>query len=343
MDCYTQVIDALGTPYVKLAASRWREMFRNKLIGRNELSRLAPHIKDPAQNIAKVQQHLQAPAQELAGAALDRYRDLSARQAALKIQQAGGHLTNKPGVGAGSFNGTPFVSPQTGTFIRGIASKNLASRASAQGLLATGKDLPDALYQRIAKPVDKSLFSSVAHHELAEAASQQAAKANSYHPAPVASHLGTAPYLAESLGQRDAEARTIMHRIRANTGYDDPAMYAKLKQHGMVGNYTPPLGGRAHRSLEHQAARLPVNEGAQKRLLTQTRMNIPPNTERKIQNVERAYDAIRKHIPQPYQGRLDAARNEWHNFWAQNTAKPYPFNKDDHEAVTNMLRNFTSL
>lgn len=343
MDCYEQVVEALGTPYVKLAASRWKTLARAGALGAEELQRLAPHVQNPAQNIAKVQQHLQAPAQELTGAALDRYRDLSARRAALKIQQAGGSLSNKPGVGAGSVMGVPFVSPQAGTTIRGFASKNTAVRGLAQGVLASGQDLPEAVYRRIAKPVDQSLFSSVAHHELAEAASQHAAAKGGYKPSPVASHMGTAPYLAENLTQRDAEALATMRKLRTTTGTDDPAMYAKLKQHGMVGNYTPPLGGRAHRSLEHQAARLPVQEGRLNRGMSGTRIEFTPNTERKLQRVERGYEAVRDHVPEKLRGPLDQVRDGWLKYKAENAAKPYPFNKDNPEDVRMMLRNFTSV
>lgn len=341
--------------FEKVAAPAWKKMLDAGRIGAGELSLMipgtpvrgnfhgVPEARPLAALLPKIRAALQAPGQELSGEALARYRDLSARRAAQKVTNAGGVLANKPGVGAASLMGVPHVSPQAGTTIRGFASKKAPVRGLAMTVMSSGQDLPEAIYKHVAKPVDKSLFSSVAHHELAEAASQHAAAHGGYKPSPVASHMGTAPYLAENLGQRDTEALGVMRRLRATTGVDDPAMYAKLKQHGMVGNYTPPLGGRAHRSLEHQAARLPVQEGGLNRGLTGARIEFTPNAERNIQRVEGVYDRVRGRIPEGVRAPLDTVREGWRKFRTENAAKPYPFSRDNPEQAQMMLRNFTSV
>jgi len=341
--------------FEKVAAPAWKKMLDAGRIGAEELSRMLPHTPVPGNYhgvpeaaalpklLPKVRAALQAPGQELSGEALARYRDLSARRAAQKVTNAGGVLANKPGVGAASLRGVPYVSPQAGTTIRGFDSKKAPERGLAGTVMLSGQDLPEAIYKHVAKPVDKSLFSSVAHHELAEAASQRAAAHGGYKPSPVASHMGTAPYLAENLGHRDAEALSLMRRLRATTGTDDPAMYAKLKQHGMVGNYTPPLGGRAHRSLEHQAARLPVLEGGMNRGMLGMRIEFTPNAERNIQRVGSVYDRMKGHLPDAVRAPLDRVHAGWQQFRTVNAAKPYSFSRDNPEQVQMLLRNFTSV
>lgn len=66
-----------------------------------------------------------------------------------------------------------------------------------------------------------------------------------------ASHAGVLPVLAERAGIQDLATLNAMSRMRQSNP-EDAATARILKQHGQVGNYVLPFGGKAHRSAEKQ-------------------------------------------------------------------------------------------
>jgi len=73
-----------------------------------------------------------------------------------------------------------------------------------------------------------------------------------------ASHLGPSAVVAENLGVQNPHVRNFMGLVRQYHP-EDAAVQRILRQHGMVGNYVPPLGGRTMRSVERAVEKIPVS------------------------------------------------------------------------------------
>lgn len=255
----------------KIAESAWQRALRLGQIGSKELGRIAGGTPVPANGrgwLQGIRQSLTSFASDLHGPSLDQHRQLQSKLTAPLMSHYGTNPKNLPGVGPATAMGQTYVSPQTGTMIRELAEGSTPRRLAATATMASGQELPKGLYERFKKPEDSGLTNAVLRHELGEQRMSQAMTANAYASNPFASHLGPAADMAERLGQRDPRVVETMDRVRATMGKDDPAARRLFRQHGAVGSYTPPLGGRAHRSLEAAIERMPVHEGNQNRAMT---------------------------------------------------------------------------
>ena len=214
-----------------------------------------------------IRQGLGSFASDLEGAALNRHRQLQEKLTPALQAHYNVSPKNLPGVGPATVMGNTYVSPQTGTAIRELVEGSTPRRLAATAVMASGQDVPKPLYERLRRPEDASITNSVIKHELAEQRMMQSKGHGVYPGNPFASHLGPSADMAERLGQRDPRAVEVMTKARAQLGKDDPRAATLMRQHGMVGNYVPPLGGRAHRSLESAIEQMPVNEGGMNRFM----------------------------------------------------------------------------
>lgn len=276
--------------FVKMAAPRWQKMLDAGRIGAEELARMLPGHKLPGNAHAaseasalpkflpKIREALQAPGKELNPRALENYRKGVAQRAEEGVRRAGGSLRNVPGSGPSAVLqpntrsflpgesptiAVPYVSSQAGTQLRLYADKNPVKSFGGQVLLGMPGDLATRHYRKIEQPVDRSIFGGVATHEGMEAHMLNQAIKGHIPLVPIDEHNGSAAVLRERLGMRDHEALGVMNRLRGQSRRADGVILNKrLREAGAVANYTPPLGGRAHRSLDHQIARTPVTESA---------------------------------------------------------------------------------
>lgn len=111
---------------------------------------------------------------------------------------------------------------------------------------------------RAVRPEDPAVTAAVVRHERGERAHHRA-MTEGLPGNFISSHLGAGPILAERLGERDPRVLEVMSRLRAKSPEDTAVMRA-LRQHGGVGGYVPPLGGRAHRSLEGAVSQMPTQQ-----------------------------------------------------------------------------------
>ena len=286
MDLYAWIV------FEKTAASKWQRMLDAGQIGLEELKRLAPRAvaKAEAQGVrratpslrAEARTLLQAPAQELYGEALSRRQHLEPMLESLSIRRAGGstrdtsrrgpHIEQKPNLmsfisGQPKTLAAPVVDAQAGTQLRHASDDGAIGRFKAQMLAGAGP-LPPEVYRGIERPVDRSLFRMTGAHERMEAHGVNLMDRGLLPPNMIASHMNEAVVPAERLATRDAEALARMDNIRKEDGSDGYALWKRWREAGLVANHTPPLGGRANRSVAHQIARTPATEAAHLRMLT---------------------------------------------------------------------------
>lgn len=147
----------------------------------------------------------------------------------------GDALRVNPGpLGAANIAGTVLMNPDKfPQFLKGIAER-------------TGMPLPnipDSAWPAITK--------AVLDHEKAEGVQLGNVLAGEAASAAHASHAGLLPLLAERMNVQDPHAVAVMNWMRKLNPEDRKAARI-LKQHGQVGNYVLPFGGKAHRSAEAQ-------------------------------------------------------------------------------------------
>lgn len=255
----------------KIAESAWQRALRLGQIGSKELSQIAGGAPVPASGrgwIQGIRKSLTSFASDLHGSALDRHRQLQDKLTPALMAHHGTTPQNLRWIGPATAGGDTYVSPQTGTMLRELAEGSMPRRLAATATMASGKDLPEALYRRLKRPEDASITNAVLKHELGEQRMALSTARSKYAPNPFASHFGPAADMAERLGTRDPRAMEVMDRLRASTGKDDPRARKIFREHGMLGSYTPPLGGKTHRSIEGAIERMPVDEGAMNRALS---------------------------------------------------------------------------
>lgn len=325
----------------KTAAAAWQRALRAGTIGAAEIQRLAPHASPS--NLAGVRSHLQTPGTELSGAALNRYQHGAEARSKLKVLASpSGMLKNHPTVGPGVIpsmeGGQIGVSTQVGTTLRLMSGRG-ATKAVAQGAMVSGKEIPQSLYSRLAEPGDRSLFASTAAHELAERQGMSAMRHGTLNANPVASHISVAPLLAERIGQRDSEALRVFDQLRATTGKDDPRVRKKLREMGMVANYTPPLGGRAHRSMEAYTAGMPIEDAVMNRYLMGGRITPTREGAQTAARWGNRYDRVKKYLPEQTVKNLDELRSGYHAV----LNRPLAFNKQDPAQVRALTATYTSV
>lgn len=325
----------------KTAAAAWQRALSAGTLGAKDLQRLAPHASPS--NIAGIRSHLQTPGVELAGDALARYqRGAEARSKLKVLATPSGMLKNHQGIGPGvkpSIDGGQIgVSPQAGTTLRLMSGRG-ATKALAQGAMVSGKEIPQSLYSRLAEPVDRSLFASTAAHELAERQGMSAMGHGTLAANPVASHISVAPLLAERIGQRDSEALHLFDQLRATTGKDDPRVRKKLREMGMVANYTPPLGGRTHRTMETYTAGMPIRDAAMNRFTLGGRITPTREDAQTAARWGNRYDRVKKYLPNQTVKNLDELRSTYHEV----LNRPLSFNKQDPAQARALTGTYTSV
>lgn len=180
-----------------------------------------------------------------------------------------------------------FVSPDAGTSLR-ILSENKKGSGLLAGLqMESGKRIPPRLAARLRKPQDPGITNSIVAHELAEKAMLDAVSKGYKAPA-VASHAGPGAVLAERVGVKDPAVLDAFDKLRTLSA-DDAEIMRLAKQHGMVGNYVPAPGGRAHRSLDLALERAAVGiPAAQNRIRVSQPVTGP--LRRRMEMAQRAAD-----------------------------------------------------
>lgn len=278
-----------------MAESAWQRALRLGQIGSHELGRIAGGAPVPASGrgwLQNIRQNLTSFASDLQGAALDRHRQLQDKLTAPLMAHHGTKPKNLPVYGPATVMGETFVSPQTGTMIRELAEGSTPRRLAATATMASGQNLPEGLYQRFKRPEDASITNAVLKHELGEQRMMQSTARGKYSPNLFASHLGPAADMAERIGTRDPRAVEVMDRLRSSMGKDDPRARKLFREHGAVGSYTPPLGGKAHRSLEAAIERMPVHEGNLNRAMTGAPFT--GDTKKWLKSTQRAGQALQQ-------------------------------------------------
>ena len=324
----------------KIAESAWQRALRLGQIGSKELGRIAGGAAVPSTGrgwLSNIRQNLTSFASDLHGPALDRHRQLQAKLTAPIMTHHGVNPKNLPVYGPATVMGQTYVSPQAGTMIRELAEGSTPRRLAATATMVSGQDLPKGLYERFKKPEDAGLTNAVLRHELGEQRMSQAMAANKYPSNPFASHWGPAADMAERLGQRDPRVVETMDRVRSTTGKDDPAARKLFRQHGAVGSYTPPLGGRAHRSLEAAIERMPVHEGTENRAMTGAPFT--GSTKTWLERGQRAGELLQQ---APHATLREGGKN-LHEVMTQHLARPMRHQQPDQEQVRNHIAYLSGL
>lgn len=220
----------------KLSAAAWERALREKRITPEDAARIHPSIPKILSSAGDereyyqrgVRQALSEYAPELTGRSLTQHRELQRRRFPI--------VAKRENVSTDTLFGAPvaFSAPE-GTMV----SKGMAAQ------------LREGLGANVAPASDPSSLMATLQHELAERRHMEG-MAHGIPLTPVASHAGTAPILAERLATRDPDTHKLFHQIRNLP--EDAAVGKLLKRFGATGNYTPPLGGRAHRTLERAVA-----------------------------------------------------------------------------------------
>lgn len=172
-----------------------------------------------------------------------------------------------PGFGPSTLVGQPYVDPDAGTFMRHWMNPKPAQAWAGMHATVTPQVIPEGIRARLRRPEDAGITRAVQKHELAESALFQGMSSGAIRPNFMASHLGSAPLLAERIGVQDPAVQQLFDRLRS-VSREDTSATRLLRQHGMVGNYVPPLGGKTHRTLERGISQMPttIREGGARRL-----------------------------------------------------------------------------
>lgn len=242
--------------FIKTSAPRWQKLLQRGRLGAQELGRI---------EAAGGRAGMSSWGEMLGGAELARHRALEQKLvrpygAAHNIQPH-----NFPLIGPATVDGQVYVDPNSGSLLRQFAdpAQGLPVRGAAAVALTSPVPWPEVLMSRIRKPQDAGITRAIQRHELGEAGIMR----NQLKPNLISSHLGPGPLIAERMGVKDPEVWKTLDQTRA-MGREDPAVMKLLRQHGMVGNYVPPLGGRVHRSMERATSKAPASlwESGWKRL-----------------------------------------------------------------------------
>jgi len=284
----------------KAAAPRYlREMMKNNLSG-SDLQRLG------GTGSAAIRRGLQTAATDLNPQQLSRHRHLQGLLGNATATFEGGALKNFRGAGPAMAFGTTHVSPQAGTMLRHTV-EGRGKTVKMMGL-ASGKDIPSALYKHVSKPEDAGFYRSILNHERGERTMFQGVSNGSYKPNFFASHLGPTADLAERQGVRDPRVHELLDKMRTTMGKDDPRAHKLFRQAGVVAGNAPPLGGRAHRSLERRIEQMPsaLGEGGAKRIAVGAPL---PQYAKGLGRAQTVLDKVAPHVPVQYRDPMNEIRN----------------------------------
>jgi len=214
-------------------AARWEKMMRAGQLSAHDVARLQKETGE--KNLAGVKNKLQAFSSPLNPEQLARHEQLHYKLTPHVERHLGVTPTDRPA----------YYAPREDTIY--------ASR---------GAD--DKLSLRFVPYVPSSSYRSALEHEAAERRMTRAFRSGRYNLIANArtAHAGPGAVIAERLGFQNPQTRAFSDRMRLAPSKKDPfdeIIHRKLKQHGLVGNYVMPLGGRAHRSVDanlQQDARL---------------------------------------------------------------------------------------
>jgi hypothetical protein len=214
-------------------AARWEKMMRAGQLSAHNVARLQKETGE--KNLAGIKNKLQAFSSPLNPEQLARNEQLHYKLTPHVERHLGVTHTDRPA----------YYAPREDTIY--------ASR---------GAD--DKFSLRYVPYVPPSAYRTTLEHEAAERRMGRAVRSGRYNPIANAqtAHYGPGAVIAERLGVQNPQTRALSDRLRLAPSEKDPfdeIIHRKLKQHGLVGNYVMPLGGRAHRSVDanlQQAAHL---------------------------------------------------------------------------------------
>ena len=140
----------------------------------------------------------------------------------------------------------------------GVLFPSLPGEGDAYTMLRTGQVHADQNTWRAAGEknfgtLPPSAYRSTLEHEFAESRMVRGEKDKRYIAREFATHKGPAAVIAERLGFQNPDVHAYRDLLREDNPLympGDQVIQKKLRQHGMVGNYVMPLGGRAHRSID---------------------------------------------------------------------------------------------
>ena len=323
--------------FFKAAAPRYlRELQRGALSLRDKL-RLGGNTP------ASIRKNLATAATDLDPAQLSRHRRLQGLLGEAVSRHEGAQLRNKAMAGPAMANGMVHVSPQAGTQLRVMSENPKLAPLTMAGIM-TGRDMPESVAKHLAKPQDPAIYRSILNHERGERAMFHATVAGQYRPNFFASHLGPAADLAERQGVRDPAVHELFDRIRQNTGKDDPRAFKLLRQAGVVAGNAPPLGGRAHRSIEERIARMPTatEEGGMKRVMMGAPMVGPERA--KTEALQRRLSQARNHpLAQHAPERVLEVAKTLDDSLGEVLARKHTPRFNSQADVHNFIKNFSSL
>jgi hypothetical protein len=223
----------------KTAKARWQKEYEKELAQRaglppKELKRVITH-EQIGGGIADIKKQYQAFASPLKTPEQVQRRAKLDRKLTDWYMRHGDALRVNPGpLGAINLAGTVMMDPDK--FPQFL--KNIAERS--------GRPLPN-----IPESAWPAITKAVLEHERAEGVQLGNVVSGQHASAAHASHAGLLPLLAERMNVQDPHAVKVMDWLRQLNSEDKKTARA-LKQHGQVGNYVLPFGGRAHRSAEKQ-------------------------------------------------------------------------------------------
>ena len=315
----------------KGAAPRYLQELNKGALGLREKIRLGGSTS------ALMRKNLQTAATDLNPDQLARHRRLQGMLADATMKFEGGKPINFPGAGPSTVAGVPHVSPQVGTTLRHIL-ETPGARTPMYVQLASGKEMPGSIHRRISKPEDQGFYRSIVNHERGERAMYDGLSGGTYDLNPFASHLGPAANLAERQGVRDPRVHALLDKLRVLHGKDDPRANKLLRQVGVVAGNAPPLGGRAHRSLERLIERMPAanNEGGWRRYATGAPVS---GDEKNLSRAHNVVDRISQYAPERYKERINAIRDRLAEPLTRQPRQLYRTQQEVH----NHIANFSSL
>jgi hypothetical protein len=327
----------------KTAVPRWEALERAGLLGGEDLARLVNAAHPAAGEAAAIRQGLQAAATDLSPAQLARHRVLRGLQASNIARLEGVKPQNIPGMGAATTAHSVHVAPHTGTSMR-FASKFPTSKLEGVAGMAGNMmpTLPPWLTNFLQHPEDPVLQHSILNHELGEKALFNASQAKNYTPRPIASHFGAAPDVIERMSTfRDPAANAAMDRLR-QLHPEDAWLSKKMRQFGATPGAPMPVGGRAHRALEHQTMTQAPLSGQTIGRRFQTEAPLPPAAQEAVRTgaatANKWADRIKPFLPSNMRKNVGDLQGHVNQYLEPALARPTPV-EDPHKLVA-ALTNF---
>lgn len=214
-------------------AARWEKMMRAGQLSAHDVARLQKETGE--KNLAGIKNKLQAFSSPLSPAQLARHEQLHDKL-------------------------TPHVERHLGV----KPTDDSARYRAREDTIYASRAVDDEMALSHGPYVPPSNYRSTLEHEAAERRMGRGMNNGRYRAIAYAQkgHYGPGAVIAERLGFQNPQTRALSDSLRLSTSNEDPfdeVIHRKLKQHGLVGNYVMPLGGRAHRSVDanlQQAAHL---------------------------------------------------------------------------------------